>query len=229
MALYYVVRVFTGDPRAAYSCLVSNNVASNPWGTTHASGPSQRFLWKEEADEALRVFLAGKTQPIYTYGRVYHVSEDPTGPPVTVDAAQRLTPIAPPPVKDELPKAIDLSVGEALVDHKDYGRSAEVDEPLCEWLHKNAKALLQAARRAERLDWLRQHPESCRSIADCRSPREHGYITCAACGNKGEGAYVDVYQNFYTTKFNQIMEDLVGRITAAQAAGKSVEVSLKPR
>jgi hypothetical protein len=230
MALYYVVRVYTDNPRSSHSCLVSNNIESPPWGTTHATGPARRFLWKEEAEEALRVFMVGKDQPIYTYGRVYHVTEDPAGPPVTVDAAQQLAPIAPPQVAPCEPstKTIDLSVGEALLNHKDHGRSLEVDEPLYEWLFENAKTLLQAARGYERLDWLRQHPESCRALQDCRNTRKKGIHFCEACDAKGVGGYSDVYQDFYTSKFNQIMEDLVGRITAAQAAGKSVEVSLDP-
>lgn len=222
MALYYTVRVYTDNPRIAHSCLISNNTASNPWGTTHATGPAQRFLWKEEADEALRVFLAGKSQPIYTHGRVFHVTEDPAGPDVSVDAAQKLTPVPSPSVKpDTSPKTLDLSSGEALANHQDYGRSAEIDEPLCEWLHENAKALLQAARGYERLDWLRQHPESCRAMHDCKNPRQPGWILCAVCAGQGVGGYADVYQAHYTQKFNAILEELDTKIRAALGVGKT--------
>lgn len=230
MALYYTVRVYTESAREVHSCLIhSGGNIENPWGTTHATGPAHRFLWKEEAEEALRVFLAGRSQPIYKSGRVYHVTEEPAGPPLTVDEAQRMVPITVAQSTPDQTNTIDLSVGEDLVNHKDYGRSAEVDEPLCEWLHENAATLLKRAREFERLDWLRQHPESCRALGDCRKNREAGSILCKECAAQGHGAYADVYQSYYYGRFEKLLSRIGTQVVDAQAACRRTDGGAESR
>jgi hypothetical protein len=213
MSLYYVVRVYTNDQRNGHSCLVHVGGQNPPWGTCHETGPAHRFLWKDEAEEALRTFLVSKSQPLYTRGRVYHVVEDPVGPFVSKDEADKSDKVVIAP--DQTGPIGWVEEGEALLNHPS-GPMLQFQS----WLVDNAIELMKWAKIGKRLDWLRQNPEGCRALHDCKNVRAPGYVFCAGCMEKGVGGYFDVYATYYTEKFNKVLEDIVRRLTPVQVAGK---------
>jgi len=219
MSLYYTVRVFTKNSRDTHSVLVKNSGSkSRPWGTASVGG-AHRFLWVEEAKEALRTFMSYDGDlGVYAFwdqGRVYHVTEEPVGPVVSRGgAAEEALEHASAAKEDQSatePPTLDLAHGDellaAFVSDPDQ---AELHGTLSQWLVDNADLLLSYARERNRLDWLRQHPESCRAKRDCRSERKEGYIYCEAClADPNAGGYFDVYQRFYAENYNDAVEKIL--------------------
>lgn len=210
MSRYFTVRVYTEqhDKRGeGHSCLVSNHAPSSypQWGTAHSSNPAHRFLWKDQAEKALRDFLAGGSQPIYRSGRVYGVTEEPVGPLVNAD----VLPAYEASVVEEVP--FDINDLEKLlrVFPASEQEATSRDTELLSWVRKHGAVLVESVRYSDRLEWLRMHPESCRSWDDCHSQREPGTLLCAACRGAGANAFPDVYQNFYYQEFDAVLKQIM--------------------
>lgn len=153
MSIYYTVRLFIDIEPHDYSCLIrkgGNRV--HPWGTCHATGPAHRFLWQEEAEEALRLYLSYDPPKIYQKGRVYHVTEEGVGPWVTPQEPSE----APEETKRPLPahttSLLALRQGEAFLE-------ATIQDPADEnalvdlqvWAAENAGLLLATIKEGIRL------------------------------------------------------------------------------
>lgn len=103
MSLYYVVKLFQDDPRTQPDYLGPRRDgprqepgASLPLGVVGVQ-EAKRFLWQEEADAALRQFMHEHGGGRIVRGQVYHVKEEPVGPPVKADAVSSPAPPDPTP------------------------------------------------------------------------------------------------------------------------------------
>jgi hypothetical protein len=222
MSIYYVVKLYTADPRSAPDYL---GPRQDLRGETSQLGvcnvmEAKRFLWKEEAFRALKEFMDDFGGDRIVRGQVFCVKEEAVTDhevgetPVRAPALPSAPLEAPPgPSNPFLEQAEEiLAAGEACdlgddTDHDAYHEAAL-------WFYENARTFLDAVRERDevvrerdRLDWLRKHPESCRAQKDCRNLRAPGYIHCAEClKDPSAGGYFDVYQRHYATYYNALLD-----------------------
>lgn len=231
MSIYYVAKLFQDDPRISPDYLGPRRDGPRqspesplPLGVVGVEA-AKRFLWKEEAIDALRQFMHDHGGGRIVSGQVFHVHEDPVGPVIRAGEA----PPAPPEPPSEPPEPVliqttpklDIETGEALV--AEYEAFEEQEDPrpkrvqearfeAGEWFLLNASTIFALLRERDRLNWLRMNPEGCRAAKDCRNPRKEGYILCEECvEDPNSGGYFDVYRNYYVQVYNDELEKLLGR------------------
>jgi len=77
MSIYYVVKIFK-EPQTAPDYLGPRPDTKRQYGVCGVEA-AERFLWIEEADQALREFMSKIKIGRITYGQVFHVVEEPKG------------------------------------------------------------------------------------------------------------------------------------------------------
>jgi len=213
MSLYYVVKIFN-EPQSSPDYLGPRPDTEHQYGVCGVEA-AKRFLWAEEADQALREFMSVVENDRITYGQVFHVAEEPSGSRVYPGEAHQEP--SEPTSESKIVEAaqdtsVDLDEGERLLAAAD-GTGNQEDDALHDWLYENAEELLRRARERDRLNWLRMNPEGCRAKKDCRNKRKEGWIHCELCLEDGNaGGYFDVYRSYYVQIYNDALEEILARI-----------------
>jgi hypothetical protein len=160
MSIYYYAKIFYEDPKEGPHYLGERTKPRGEpivrYGVCHIDG-AKRFLWKEEAHDALCQFMAQCEHPRIKHGQVFHVEEQPVGPVVNTGVALPAPsePVSEPeqPIVDQRAYKVDIEQGAALVDayesmdHTDRTkRVMEARHAASDWFFENADAIFEALR-----------------------------------------------------------------------------------